>query len=1589
MSSPIRLGLEIVVFGRNSSEPGPICVTFSLIRGSESTLGPQDNPDTDIVLERETTPDSITCVPHALCPVPDTAQGMSAVSIGPHVYLYGGVDDATGDRCTSLTVYTPEPVEGERHTEWRSVKSDTGAGDVEMEGGAGEGGDAPAQWPEARSHHMSGVMGGKMVIVGGTGSNGSPLADAWCYDPVSASWTQLPDAPVACASAACTVYTETRGKGSPDREVLHVFGGSVSSAAVSSTHMALEYMHKAPVPTRPKRGRKKKEATDAPTGEWVWQRLPDMPMPLRGTACCMAGEYAVLMGGMKHQNSVHGYHVGEQRWENWGTIPYTNHHVQKFRSGVACPFNPTTLLLHSRAGSCLLSVTLSPKGKGGRLKRGRVGERQTSSPTSLSGAPSSLPPKRKRTPMDTSLSALHATIPEVPLGVLNGLLKHCPRTYFKEHIKTLTAATTHLWNQVQEVSAEDAQFHTLKARSPKVLKGLSQRIQSVTAETLNKQPYIALMQTTLQTVPDIQRYLMVCERAAREFHTLARVTAASDPEHTKTSLKTDFKTQHRQLQEQRARYDVASNAHTHAPLPECLEPSECMPKGTREALTKLSYTVDSLLKGLVDAVHSLHTIPHCRNSKLDAKDIERYRLVSEYNLRVLSIHSDAQSVMEMEADLRGIHARILRLTSDKAPPTPRGVKGEREAGSQALSQGDPPSQSQPADVLDATTMLSQGTDSVVSVEVSEAEGEGGRYPTPEEVQDLLLSAKGVADRQAHLVPEVEAARDLMAQLDKMTVVSEHKVADLDIEISVMEVKLKHPRMSQSERLSIQGQVQALRADRDTMQGTIEQREEVVAKLRQYGHFKEVHSMISDGRLVHPLDRHNLSQYDALYLDLSKKDFSVETVSDNERDGVDSIYGTHPTLQVPVRLQPFDLADEAELLCLSHELAVYDSMQVDSRILRCYGFIIETETSAPRPKGARRHRGKGSRNRPASVRDRGYLVLARTNGDLHQYLTKHTPPPSVTRRILKDVLQGLIVLGGRHIIHGSLDPRSVFITHDTGGSVTNVVLGGFGESVLESGAKLGAADIDPMDDIRDYGRLVVAVMAPDKVNLTPDDFDSGDMSSSEVNLVKECQGDIAKRQTAYQLYSAGLFVDATSSDQVLEGGPIQAMNSLISEIWTGVQKVKESAKHVKSGPAVLLSHCQPPAIPSISDIPVIDTPKTKKETPLMHILQRLKKPIAIDGYDDGKICLFESVSGTPFPVAPSHDACELMLEWRQENNQTALEQTSKYFRGLGRLIALHLVEHPLPHGIFGKLVYSGLHRNPNEILRDRRVVEHLFSASFPQQKKTLLNMIQKAASTPFPFSDIPNCHSDKTLNEHNRAEFAAEFERGYVSLRLEAVAEMRKGFNSLHPMWSTAVRALTYDQFLNLSSAFGPFTAQEYMAVFDIKEARLRTAFSAFVSSCMAKETTLLRRVLMFGTGSPMLPESKITLVVSESQARAALPQAHMCSATIEIPSNAVDTLRDSLNDALDQAGITLGDGSRTATAAANSINDELNRFKVINATTRTCPKCGTACCKEAGCNRISCVCKMHWCFVCGFMDPNMNVVYKHLTEVHGGYFGAV
>ncbi|GIQ88384.1 hypothetical protein KIPB_010625, partial [Kipferlia bialata] len=510
-------------------------------------------------------------------------------------------------------------------------------------------------------------------------------------------------------------------------------------------------------------------------------------------------------------------------------------------------------------------------------------------------------------------------------------------------------------------------------------------------------------------------------------------------------------------------------------------------------------------------------------------------------------------------------------------------------------------------------------------------------------------------------------------------------------------------------------------------------------------------------------------------------------------------GEHPVSHVPVVLKLYDTSDETELQHVMREMSVY-SRVTDRHIVRCYGFLLEG--------------------------DMCYVITGKCDCDLQQLQEKVTLSNAAKRHILRSMLDGITVLGSHSIIHRDIKPQNILINHDAnGGDVGDVVLTDFDISKNEqdffntlgrttSGTmhyidmeSVATRVFDHLSDMYSFGVVAAKLFKPGFVAQGGSVFDCEELSSADVALVNICLGPKKDRLSAYQLSLKGMFAE-TSMASAPAASSTAAFSDLTAELWPEVQQRKDKAPKVTCSIQGLLQHFTPPATPSLEGVCALEG---GEEGGILSVLSALSQPFTIGGEQTS---LIEPLSSGEYPLGPSIDACSLLQEWRIEGRDDLVEEISAYYAAFGRYIALHLLENPFPHGVLGHLVLAGLHSNVNDILRDSDRISHLFAATFPRQRRTLLNIMKNP--TPMNFSDIPGCVSDQVLSEHNVFEFAKEFEYGYVSLLLEGVSAMRRGFLSLDPRWKGAVGAMSFEQFLSASSGFAPFTTDQYLKAFDIQ-----------------------------------------------------------------------------------------------------------------------------------------------------------------------------
>ncbi|GIQ81991.1 hypothetical protein KIPB_003050 [Kipferlia bialata] len=806
---------------------------------------------------------------------------------------------------------------------------------------------------------------------------------------------------------------------------------------------------------------------------------------------------------------------------------------------------------------------------------------------------------------------------------------------------------------------------------------------------------------------------------------------------------------------------------------------------------------------------------------------------------------------------------------------------------------------------------------------------------------------------------------------------------------------------------------------------------MVERLEHYTSYPTAAEALHTAVKTDPLDgseaRHTLQQYRALFCDRSVREFRLQDIESASH--VKLYSGIHPVSHRPVVLKEYHLDNDAQLNSVRRELSVFSRVQAPN-IVQCLGFMVEDNLChviLERFVVVVTYNVFVSTfqiEKTLVLSTNSALVDTRYSCDLASYIESFNPSVEVKRHIMHEVLLGLVSLDTCHIVHKDIKPQNILINHEEDGTVTGVALTDFDISKSEDDfiatirqaqtRGLGTTayidvhhsvptlhhndnptespkrQFDHLSDIYSMGKVVVWLYDGDNLINADPDFSTDDLSSVEVSIIKTCFGPKAERSSAYALLNKGLFARDLTPSAPSASAELK-YRQLLQELWTGLQIEKDTAPEVACSVEALLVHCALPEEPSLGGytqlMPVAadDTEQEAETSVLRMILRQLCQPISIGEH---QVTILDPLCDAEFPVCPTLYACSLMQEAREQGDLETVATYASYYACLGRLTALFCIENPLEHGLFGKLVLAGLHSNPNRILRNKSLVSHLFAATFPQQRKNLITLIENPGEVDF--SSIPGCKRDELVTRDNVDMFASEFETGYVRLVLEAVVEMRRGFNSIHPDWASTLDALTLSQFIHLSVGFPPFTADEYLRCFQIDHPELEAAFRVFVEEqVLRQDLTILRRLLMFAIHSIVLPQQQIVLEVEDTHERLGLPTAHACTRTVSIPSCCIGRpgqLEVAFRDAFDNEGITLGTGDRRIGAVEAAVNEELNRFRILPGGRRTCPHCGVAVEKLTGCNHMTCLCGRHWCWVCGFESQEMGAVYAHMEEVHGGVY---
>ncbi|GIQ83862.1 hypothetical protein KIPB_005258 [Kipferlia bialata] len=828
------------------------------------------------------------------------------------------------------------------------------------------------------------------------------------------------------------------------------------------------------------------------------------------------------------------------------------------------------------------------------------------------------------------------------------------------------------------------------------------------------------------------------------------------------------------------------------------------------------------------------------------------------------------------------------------------------------------------------------------------------------------------------VTEEADMREALAELHTLPAIAKDRLHSVGDDLAVCEVSIQR-RQDRREPISSK-----MTEDRDHLQREKNRIESVLLKgrslmqkLSRHKRHPEAAEVLRSQPLKHPLDDTALSQFSHLCCEYPFHAFNPDAFNVGNHT---LFVGRHPDSHMPVVLKEYNLSIPAEVEHARREVSVFNTVR-DVHIVQFLGLVV----------------GSG----------KCYVVTEKYNCNLLEFLK--TKPTTTTRRhIGREVLLGLSCLEGHRVVHRDIKPQNILINH-ADGVVTAVALADFDisknpQDYLTTLDKTGAGTMDFLDptsrqsgefdslsDVYSFGRTMQVLFAsqdnPLAALLHGTEVTTADLSSHDVTIINRCMNaSKSERMSAYYMAASGLFVSREKS-AAPSGEANARLQRILASVWQQVQRVRPDAEAVPCTVDSLLTHFALPEAPSIAGYCRVTVQGNDDEeaSPLRAMLTVLQDPVLIGGE---QIALLEAGDGD-FLLVPSIDACTVMQECVMTVDRDALErlETLKlYFRGLGRFLAFQLLEGPLPHGLLGLAVYAAMRGNINGWLQDPVVVSRVFASTFPVQRRSLLKLLASGAA--IPFNSIPGSQEldERVLDPHNEGDFAAHFEYSYVRLMMEAGIEIHRGYTSLHPDWAEAAVALTLDQFLEASAALSPFSMHQYMGAFTIANDSLREAFEAFVKSQVTLHNdNLLRMLLVFACGCPMLPQTKVTLELASGAARLALPSAHQCTSTITVPDTCLQRLDMAFQDSCEAAGITLGTGDRSRARVEEDLNRELSRFRILSDEYRTCPSCGVAVERTQGCNRMSCTCGKHFCWACGYVSANKTSVYRHMVEKHGGY----
>ncbi|GIQ80887.1 hypothetical protein KIPB_001761 [Kipferlia bialata] len=847
--------------------------------------------------------------------------------------------------------------------------------------------------------------------------------------------------------------------------------------------------------------------------------------------------------------------------------------------------------------------------------------------------------------------------------------------------------------------------------------------------------------------------------------------------------------------------------------------------------------------------------------------------------------------------------------------------------------------------------------------------------------DAVKQARSIRSRVEEMYRELQCRqaeeadmREIIAELKALPVVAQDRHDELEEDIAICDVRIARCMRSGKNSERFQKEKASLQEEQNAIYAVTAKGRSLVVRLNRHLLHPEAAEVLASNPLDHPLDGTSLSPFAKSCLHLPLHTFRPEPFETCGRAPL--LQGTHPESHLPVVLKGYDLNDKIQMEHARREVSVYTTVR-DVHIVQFLGLVVEGPTC--------------------------YIVTEMYDCNLMDFLGTQ-PCTETLRYIGRQVLEAMATLEGHRVVHRDIKPQNIFINH-TKGRVTGVALGDFDISrnsqdfvtTLERTAfgtvlfldqeSFATKQFDALSDVYSFGRTMQVVFAGGEGRGIPlfgvTTFTCPALSTLDVALINRCLGPKAQRFSAYHMAAAGLFAVPSTASPDSSDAALGRLQRLQALLWQQVQAVKQDSPTVPCTPESLLQHYRAPATPGITghcrlEGTVVDGEEVK---PLDVLLSALQKPMSINGM---QVTLLEAGGDGTYQLIPSIEACCIMIERRESGDTSTLDAIRDAYAALGRFLAFQLLEGPFPHGLFGMAVYAAMRGGINAQLQDEAAVSRLFAATFPAQRRSLLRLLENPV--PVPFDSVPGAlESDLVLDEHNTSAFARVFESSYVRLTMEAGVEIHRGYCSLHQEYGETVAALTLDQFLTVAASLPAITADRYMLAFDIKSERLKEAFSQFVQEQSALQNdTLLRLLLVFATGSAMLPQSRITLVLATDTARLALPSAQQCTATITVPDTCLGHLDVAFQDSCDSAGISIGDGTKTRQKVEADLNNELNRFRELSASVHTCPSCGVAVEKSEGCNHITCHCGKHWCWACGFVSTREGPVYAHMVEKHGG-----